>query len=73
MQIGMWRDTLGKRIGRPRVYVDADQVIRMRNEKLSLREIARKLDIPVSRVRRTLARSESKGPPEVHDSCFPAP
>jgi len=65
--------SLGKQIGRPRVYVDADQVIRLRNEKLSLREIARKLNIPVSRVRRALARSESKSPTEVHDPCFPAP
>lgn len=48
---------LGKRIGRPRVLVDAEPIIRLRNEGMSLRQIARKLDIPVSRVRRALARN----------------
>ncbi len=47
----------GKRIGRPRVHVEAEPIIRLRNEKLFLRQIARKLDIPVSRVRRALARN----------------
>lgn len=47
----------GKQIGRPRVLVDAEPIIRLWNEKLSLRNIARKLDIPVSRVRRALARN----------------
>lgn len=45
---------MGKRIGRPRVLVDAEPILRLRNENLSLRKIARKLDIPVSRVRRAL-------------------
>jgi len=48
---------LGKRIGRPRVLVDAGPIIQLRSENLSLRKIARKLDIPVSRVRRALARN----------------
>lgn len=48
---------LGKRIGRPRVEVDVAAVARLRNEGKSLRAIARTLDIPVSRVRRALARS----------------
>jgi len=48
---------LGKQIGRPRVKVDVDPIIRLRNENLSLRKIARRLDIPVSRVRRALARA----------------
>jgi len=49
--------SLGKQIGRPRVHVDLDLIIRLRSENLSLRRIARKLDIPVSRVRRALART----------------
>ncbi len=53
--------SLGKQIGRPRVHVDASPIIRLRSENLSLRQIARKLDIPVSRVRRALARNASSG------------
>ena len=48
---------MGKRIGRPRVLVNAEPILRLRNENLSLRKIARTLDIPVSRVRRALERS----------------
>ena len=48
---------LGKRIGRPRVLVDGEPITRLRNQGMSLRQIARKLGIPVSRVRRALARS----------------
>lgn len=48
---------MGKRIGRPRVLVDARPILLLRNEKLSLRKIARKLGIPVSRVRRALSTS----------------
>jgi DNA invertase Pin-like site-specific DNA recombinase len=48
--------SLGKKIGRPRVQVDMGSIICLRSENLSLRQIARKLDIPVSRVRRALAR-----------------
>jgi len=50
---------IGKRIGRPHVPVNAEPIIRLRNEGMSLRKIARKLDIPVSRVRRALARNTS--------------
>lgn len=53
--------SLGKQIGRPRVQVDAGPIIRLRSEDHSLREIARKLDIPVSRVRRALAWNTSAG------------
>lgn len=49
--------SLGKQIGRPRVHVDVGPIIRLRRENLSLRKIARKLDIPISRVRRALART----------------
>jgi len=63
---------LGKQIGRPRVYVDADQVIRLRGEGLSLRHIGRKLDIPISRVRRALMRNMSTSFPEVPDSRYSA-
>lgn len=47
----------GKQIGRPRVLVDAEPIIRLRNEEMSLRQIARTLGIPVSRARRALARN----------------
>jgi DNA invertase Pin-like site-specific DNA recombinase len=55
--------SLGKQIGRPRVKVDAGPIIRLRSEDLSLRQIARKLDIPVSRVRRALMRNTNSGNP----------
>ncbi len=47
---------LGKHIGRPRAEVDFAQVANLRNQNLSLRNIAKSLGIPVSRVRRALAR-----------------
>jgi DNA invertase Pin-like site-specific DNA recombinase len=47
---------MGKRIGRPRVQIDVNSVTRLRQQGRSLREIARTLDIPVSRVRRALGR-----------------
>ncbi len=50
---------MGKHIGRPRAKVDAEQITRMRNENLSLRGIATRLAIPVSRVRRALLRAAS--------------
>jgi DNA invertase Pin-like site-specific DNA recombinase len=56
--------SLGKQIGRPRVQVDVGPILRLRGDKLSLREIGRKLDIPVSRVRRALARNTSPGDQE---------
>ena len=52
---------LGKRIGRPRVQIDVETIVRLRREGMSLRRIARKLDIPVSRVRRALALSTKEG------------
>ena len=45
---------MGKRIGRPRAIVDLEKVAQLRAQGLSLRVIARALDIPVSRVRRAL-------------------
>lgn len=53
--------SLGKQIGRPRVHVEVDPIIRLRNENLSLRKIAGRLDIPVSRVRRALTRNTTSG------------
>lgn len=47
---------MGKRIGRPRAPVDAERAVELHQEGRSLREIARALDIPVSRVRRALVR-----------------
>ncbi len=47
---------IGKHIGRPRIVVDRDRVAELRGQGRSLREIARWLEIPVSRVRRALIR-----------------
>jgi DNA invertase Pin-like site-specific DNA recombinase len=47
---------VGKRIGRPRATIDVEQVCKLRNQNLSLRKIAKILNVPVSRVRRGLAR-----------------
>ncbi len=53
---------LGKHIGRPRAEVDFAQVANLRNQNLSLRNIAKSLGIPVSRVRRALARQVAVEP-----------
>jgi len=45
---------MGKRIGRPPAVVDVEKVAQLRAQGLSLRETARTLDVPVSRVRRAL-------------------
>lgn len=47
---------MGKRIGRPCAPVDVQQVVQLRNQGKSLRQIAQTLAIPTSRVRRALAR-----------------
>ena len=47
---------MGKHIGRPRAQVDVDAVTSLRKQGRSLREIARALNIPVSRVRRALSQ-----------------
>ncbi len=47
---------MGKRIGRPRAAVDVEAVLKLRGEGRSLREIARALNVPVSRVRRAFSR-----------------
>ena len=47
---------MGKRIGRPPAPVDATEVSKLRNQGMSLRSVAKTLDIPVSRVRRALSR-----------------
>ncbi|MGB2890727.1 MAG: recombinase family protein [Candidatus Acidiferrales bacterium] len=47
---------MGKRIGRPRAVVDEVTVSQLRGEGRSLREIASRLNVPVSRVRRALVR-----------------
>lgn len=51
---------LGKQIGRPRVKVDVEPILRLRSQNFSLRKVARKLDIPVSRVRRALEQNSSE-------------
>jgi len=48
--------SIGKRIGRPRAAIDVAAVTRLRGQGMSLRGIARALNIPVSRVRRALAK-----------------
>ncbi len=53
---------MGKRIGRPRAEVDVDCVVRLRQQGRSLREIARNLDIPVSRVRRAIDKLRTEQP-----------
>jgi DNA invertase Pin-like site-specific DNA recombinase len=47
----------GKRIGRPPAAVDTAEVSKLRSQGMSLRCVARTLDIPVSRVRRALSRT----------------
>jgi DNA invertase Pin-like site-specific DNA recombinase len=51
----------GKRIGRPPAEIDVEQVCQLRAQNLSLRKIARVLDVPVSRVRRALTRGCRRG------------
>src|SRR6516162_3637411 len=51
---------MGKRIGRPRAEIDLTQVRTQRGQGRSLRQIAKSLDVPVSRVRRALAIGTSK-------------
>ena len=53
---------MGKRIGRPRVPVDKEQIVKMRSQQMSLRKIAVALGIPVSRVRRALAVASTVQP-----------
>jgi DNA invertase Pin-like site-specific DNA recombinase len=50
---------IGKCIGRPRAEIDADKVVALKAEGKSLRETARILGVPVSRVRRVLASLKS--------------
>jgi len=45
---------MGKRIGRPRAPINAAEVQQLRSEGSSLRSIAGRLGVPVSRVRRAL-------------------
>ena len=47
---------MGKKIGRPRAHVDLEAITRLRVQGKSLRNIATTLSVPVSRVRRALAR-----------------
>ncbi len=47
---------MGKRIGRPRAPVDIERVTGLRKQGVSLRGIAKTLNIPVSRVRRALSK-----------------
>ena len=51
---------MGKRIGRPRAEVDVQSTTSLRGQGRSLREIARALSVPVSRVRRALTRNSTE-------------
>jgi len=53
--------SLGKRIGRPRAVIDEAQVRELRRRGHSLRRIAQELNVPVSRVRRALAKNSAQG------------
>jgi DNA invertase Pin-like site-specific DNA recombinase len=53
---------MGKHIGRPRAAVDVDAVRGLRSRGESLRNIAKTLGIPVSRVRRALVSRETRQP-----------
>jgi DNA invertase Pin-like site-specific DNA recombinase len=53
---------MGKHIGRPRAAVDVDAVRSLRSRGESLRNIAKTLGIPVSRVRRALVPRETRQP-----------
>lgn len=50
----------GKKLGRPRIEVDATKVRRLRADGLSIREIANVMGIPPTRVYKTLAAYEPK-------------
>lgn len=51
---------MGKHIGRPRAIVDTAAVLSLRTSGKSLRNIAKALGVPVSRVRRALVRVDSR-------------
>jgi DNA invertase Pin-like site-specific DNA recombinase len=53
---------MGKHIGRPRAAVDIDAVRSLRSSGESLRNIAKALGVPVSRVRRALVPTETRQP-----------
>jgi DNA invertase Pin-like site-specific DNA recombinase len=53
---------MGKHIGRPRAAVDINSVRGLRSNGESLRNIAKTLGIPVSRVRRALVPTETRQP-----------
>ncbi len=54
--------SMGKRIGRPRADVDVEGAAKLRSQGQSWRQIARTLNVPVSRVRRALGRPKTDQP-----------
>ena len=54
--------SMGKRIGRPRAGVDVESAAKLRSQGQSWRQIARTLNVPVSRVRRALGRLKTDQP-----------
>jgi DNA invertase Pin-like site-specific DNA recombinase len=60
----------GKRLGRPRQYVDLERIVELQAAGMSMRLIASKLGIGYGTVRERLASSERKSPCEnVEDIC----
>lgn len=56
----------GARIGRPRVHVDRDELVRLRDDKMSIRVIAKKLGVGTGTIQRALGkltRDDPEGPP----------
>lgn len=49
----------GRPIGRPRVYIDRDHVVELRNQGNSWREVAKRLGVGVGTVRRVYNNSPS--------------
>ena len=64
---------MGKRIGRPRAVIDADQVRVLRQQGKSFRKIAQALDVPVSRVRRALASISGQLPATATNKASESP
>jgi DNA invertase Pin-like site-specific DNA recombinase len=54
---------MGKRIGRPRAQIDGSQVRALRAQGRSLRQVAKALGVPVSRVRRALTEGAKPAGP----------
>ena len=59
----------GKRLGRPRQYVDIDRVMEMRASGMSLERIAAALKIGYGTIRERLDANRRKNPPEIPEKA----